>query len=135
MGKSKNKSNIWKVFVAMGITLSILTTGIMSSASASNDYLTRSVTWSGNTCTGKTKPYWLGTDLYAVATVFVYNNTGTVLGSDSSASTVKNTTATASVSKLSTDHAKVYHYVTTGSGGTGTSYGYVSEELKKGTNL
>lgn len=131
----KVQKNLLKSLAVLCAIFIIGQVAITVQAAVADEYLSREVEWSGNKCTAKTQPIGAGRAYYAVATVFLYDSNKACIISDSHGQTIAGANATASARHSSVVKARAYHYITTGSGGTGTAYGYVYEELTVGQDL
>lgn len=131
----KVTKNLFKCLAVLCTILMVGQIAMTVEAAKSNDYLNREVTWEGNKCIAKTEPAGIGSRCFAVATVFLYNEGGVCIISDSHSQTEAGANATASARHSSVHHARAYHYVTSESGGKGIAYGYVYEEIDAGTNI
>ena len=131
----KVTKNLFKCLAVLCTILMVGQIAMTVEAAKSNDYLNREVTWEGNKCIAKTEPAGIGSSCFAVATVLFYNSDSVCVISDSHSQSIAGANATASARHSSVDHARAYHYVTSGSNGTGNVYGYVYEEVDEGTNI
>lgn len=103
----------------------------MTAKAASNDYIAYTMSWSGNKCTVKTGPCVVTRGYYMNAYVFLYNSSGSILGSKACNNMSPRINAIAALSKSSVKKALGVHYCTSKAGGAGTVYGYTKLERNK----
>ena len=110
--------------------------GTIVSSAQSNSYLDYYASWSVNKCTTTTRPNPLtGYNYYANAVVFEYDSSGSVIDSNSDYQTTQLLSATASASKSGVKTARVVNYLSTGASSSGTSYGYETHVISKGSDI
>lgn len=131
----KITKNLFKCLAVLCTILMVGQIAMTVEAAKTNEYLIREVGWDEEECTARTTPDGVGLSCYAVATVFLYDKNGVCIISNSHSQKYLKFPAVASAEDSDVRSARAYHYVTSGSEGKGTAYGYVYEEVGVGTNI
>lgn len=109
------------------------TFGMTANAETIDTCLKRAMSWSGTKCSVGTQPYGKGLGYYANVYVFVYNKSGSLLGSASKTAGEPKAKITTSVNKSKTTKAMGVHYITSKKHGAGVVYGYSKNTRSKGS--
>lgn len=125
------KKNLYCLMFVMFFSI-VISVSEKHVCAASNTYLEYGAQWVSNECMTATVCKMAYSSKYACAVVFEYNSAGVAIGSNAKYQTEQGTTAIARVSKSGVASAKVVNYLSSSSGGLGTSYGYESHNIDKG---